>query len=86
MRRAAHLELALAPRAPGVPRQGWLYAEIRAAVHAGRLAPGARLPPSRDFARQLRGAIDVRGTGGVGFDVGALLGAGKDIIRGQMNE
>ncbi len=53
MRRAAHLELALVPRTPGVPRQGWLYAEIRAAVHAGRLAPGARLPPSRDFARQL---------------------------------
>jgi GntR family transcriptional regulator/MocR family aminotransferase len=53
MRRSADLQLALAPRAPGVPRQGWLYAEIRAAIHAGRLAPGARLPPSRDFARQL---------------------------------
>lgn len=53
MRRAEDRELALAPRAPGVSRQGWLYAEIRAAVHAGRLAPGARLPPSRDFARQL---------------------------------
>jgi GntR family transcriptional regulator/MocR family aminotransferase len=53
MRRAEDLELALAPRTPGVTRQGWLYAEIRAAVHAGRLAPGARLPPSRDFARQL---------------------------------
>lgn len=53
MRRAEDLELALAPRAPGVPRQGWLYAEIRAAVHAGRLASGARLPSSRDLARQL---------------------------------
>ena len=53
MRRAADLELALAPRAPGVTRQGWLYAEIRAAVHAGRLRCGTRLPPSRDFARQL---------------------------------
>lgn len=53
MRRAADIELALGPRPSGVPRQGWLYAEIRAAIHAGRLAPGARLPPSRDFARQL---------------------------------
>ena len=53
MRRAEDLELALAPRATGAPRQSWLYAEIRAAVHAGRLAPGARLPPSRDLARQL---------------------------------
>lgn len=53
MRRAADLAFALAPRPPGVPRQGWLYAEIRAAINAGRLAPGARLPPSRDFARQL---------------------------------
>jgi len=53
MRRAADLELALSPRPPGITRQGWLYAEIRAAIHAGRLAPGARLPPSRDFARQL---------------------------------
>lgn len=53
MRRSADLELALSPRAHGVTRQGWLYAELRAAIHAGRLAPGARLPPSRDFARQL---------------------------------
>lgn len=53
MRRAEDLEFALAPRIPGVSRQSWLYGEIRAAVHAGRLAPGARLPPSRDFARQL---------------------------------
>ncbi|MBP5991119.1 MAG: PLP-dependent aminotransferase family protein [Piscinibacter sp.] len=53
MRRAADIEFALGPRPAGVPRHGWLYAEIRAAVHAGRLAAGARLPPSRDFARQL---------------------------------
>ena len=53
MRRAADIELALGPRPPGVPRQGWLYAEIRDAIHAGRLAAGARLPPSRDFARRL---------------------------------
>lgn len=53
MRRAADIAFALGPRPAGVTRQGWLYAEIRDATHAGRLAPGARLPPSRDFARQL---------------------------------
>jgi GntR family transcriptional regulator / MocR family aminotransferase len=30
----------------------WLYAELRSAVLEGRLSPGARLPASRDFARQ----------------------------------
>jgi len=68
MRRSEDLELALAPRAPGVSRQGWLYAEIRAAVHAGRLAPGARLPPSRDFARQL------------GVSRGTVLGALAQLV------
>ena len=53
MRRAADIGFAVGPRPAGLSRQGWLYAEIRAAVHAGRLAPGTRLPPSRDFARQL---------------------------------
>lgn len=53
MRHAADIEFALGPRPMGVSRQGWLYAEIRAAVHSGRLVYGARLPPSRDFARQL---------------------------------
>lgn len=53
MRRAEDIELSLPLRPPGMSRQSWLYAEIRSAVRAGRLAPGARLPPSRDFARQL---------------------------------
>lgn len=52
MRRAKDMELALARRSPGVTRQSWLYGEIRAAILSGRIAPGARLPPSRDFARQ----------------------------------
>jgi GntR family transcriptional regulator/MocR family aminotransferase len=52
MRRAADIELTLEPRPPGMPRQAWLYAEIHAAIHRGRLAPGARLPPSRDLARR----------------------------------
>lgn len=30
----------------------WLYGELRSAILEGRLAPDARLPSSRDFARQ----------------------------------
>ena len=30
----------------------WLYEELRAAILSGRLAPGARLPATRDLARQ----------------------------------
>ena len=30
----------------------WLYGELRSAILEGRLAAGARLPSSRDFARQ----------------------------------
>ena len=52
MKRAAELELALAPRAEGVTLQRWLCGELRAAILAGRLAPGCRLPSTRDFARQ----------------------------------
>ncbi|KAH0442098.1 PLP-dependent aminotransferase family protein [Paraburkholderia fungorum] len=50
MRRAEQIELALAPRPDGMPLQRWLYDELRAAILAGRLAPGARLPSSRDLA------------------------------------
>ncbi|MFC5864413.1 PLP-dependent aminotransferase family protein [Acidicapsa dinghuensis] len=31
---------------------GWLYGELRSAILEGRLAPGTRLPASRDFASQ----------------------------------
>lgn len=50
MRRAGHIELALGPRPEGVPLQRWLYEALRAAILEGRLAPGARLPSSRDLA------------------------------------
>ncbi len=53
MRRAADVTLALAPMPAGAPRQRWLFEEIRSAIAAGRLAPGARLPTSRDLARTL---------------------------------
>lgn len=47
-----HLDLALAPRAPGQPLHRWLYAELRRAIVEGRLRPGARLPSSRNLAQQ----------------------------------
>jgi GntR family transcriptional regulator/MocR family aminotransferase len=52
MKRAQELEFALEPRPEGVTLQRWLYSELRSAILSGRLAPGQRLPSSRDFARQ----------------------------------
>lgn len=46
------LELTLGGRREDQTMTGWLYAELRSAVLEGRLGPGARLPASRDFARQ----------------------------------
>lgn len=46
------LELPLGPRPAGVPLHRWLYGELRRAVVEGRLKPGARLPSSRNLARQ----------------------------------
>lgn len=45
-------ELTLKSRARHQTLTNWLYAELRSAILDGRLAPGARLPASRDFARQ----------------------------------
>ncbi|WP_322102454.1 PLP-dependent aminotransferase family protein [Paraburkholderia sp. J41] len=59
MRRAGHIELALGPRPVGVPLQRWLYETLRAAILEGSLAPGARLPSSRDLAAR---AMLSRGT------------------------
>src|ERR1700722_13283908 len=36
----------------GMPLYRWLYEELRAAILAGRLHPGARLPATRDLAAQ----------------------------------
>jgi len=38
----------------GVPLYRWLYDELRAAILAGHLKPGTRLPASRDLARDYR--------------------------------
>jgi GntR family transcriptional regulator/MocR family aminotransferase len=45
-------ELTLGPRAPDQTLTAWLYAQLRRAILEGRLVPGTRLPPSREFAAQ----------------------------------
>jgi GntR family transcriptional regulator/MocR family aminotransferase len=51
-KRPTTLSLALPPRSPDAPVTQWLYGAIRAEILEGRLRPGARLPASRDLARQ----------------------------------
>jgi len=45
-------ELTLKTRSRHQTLTNWLYGELRSAILEGRLAPGARLPASRDFASQ----------------------------------
>lgn len=45
-------ELTLKSRPREQTLTSWLYGELRSAILDGRLAPGARLPASRDFASQ----------------------------------
>jgi GntR family transcriptional regulator/MocR family aminotransferase len=45
-------ELTLKSRSRHQTLTNWLYGELRSAILDGRLAPGARLPSSRDFASQ----------------------------------
>jgi GntR family transcriptional regulator/MocR family aminotransferase len=54
MRRARDIEVAFGPRRKGTSLQRWLYGEIRTAILAGRLRPGARLPSTRDLAARHR--------------------------------
>lgn len=51
-RRSATIGLTLPPRDPDSPAQQWLYRVIRAEILEGRLRPGARLPATRDLARE----------------------------------
>ena len=51
-RPSAQLELPLPARRAGVSLQDWLYRELRDAVLNRRLQSGARLPATRDLARQ----------------------------------
>ena len=52
MKRAAVFELVLPLRDSGKSANRWLYEALRAEILEGRLRPGARLPATRDLARQ----------------------------------
>jgi GntR family transcriptional regulator/MocR family aminotransferase len=52
MKRAAHFDLALPPRSSESSAYRWLYASLRVEILEGRLRSGARLPATRDLARQ----------------------------------
>jgi GntR family transcriptional regulator/MocR family aminotransferase len=64
-RQADTLPLLLPPREPGTTAGRWLYDTLRTAILNGRLGPGARLPATRDLARQYRLS---RGTVVTAFD------------------
>lgn len=51
-KRATTLPLTLPLRPPGAPAARWLADAIRAEILDGRLVPGARLPATRELARQ----------------------------------
>ncbi len=52
MKRAVSLELVLPERDVGQSVGHWLYEALRTEILEGRLHPGARLPATRDLARQ----------------------------------
>jgi GntR family transcriptional regulator/MocR family aminotransferase len=54
VKRATTFELALPAKDESAPAYRWLYASLRAAILQGRLHPAARLPATRDLARQYR--------------------------------
>jgi GntR family transcriptional regulator/MocR family aminotransferase len=51
-KKATTLPLPLPQPPPQAPRFRWFYDELRSAILAGRLQPGARLPATRDLARE----------------------------------
>lgn len=53
-KRTTTLELVLPPRPRGAPAMGWLADALRTVILEGRLRPGARLPATRELARQHR--------------------------------
>jgi GntR family transcriptional regulator / MocR family aminotransferase len=65
------VRFSLRPRTDGVTRYRWLYEEIRSAILDSRLAPGTRLPSTRQIAREYRLA---RGTVVAAFDQLAVEG------------
>ena len=51
-KRTTAFELMLPPRDSGMPAHRWLYTVLRTEILEGRLRSGARLPGTRDLARQ----------------------------------
>lgn len=84
-KKTTQLALMLPPREAGAPAICWLYSTVRAAILEGRLRPGARLPATRELARQHRLA---RGTVVMAFDqlkaegyLDATMGSGTYVAR-----
>ena len=48
------LPLSLSAPLAGTPLYRWFYDELRSAILEGRIAPGARLPATRDLAREYK--------------------------------
>lgn len=79
VKRATVFELVLPLRDSGMSANRWLYEALRAEILEGRLRPGARLPATRDLARQYglaRGTIvnafdQLKSEGYVGGNVGS---------------
>ena len=53
-KQATSLPLSLSAPTPGTPLYRWFYDELRSAILGGRIAPGARLPATRDLAQEYR--------------------------------
>ena len=51
-KRPSTLPLNLHEPRPGTPLYRWFYEELRAAILAGRLRPGGRLPATRELAAE----------------------------------
>ena len=53
-KQATSLPLSLAAPLVGTPLYRWFYDELRSAILEGRIVPGARLPATRDLAREYK--------------------------------
>jgi GntR family transcriptional regulator/MocR family aminotransferase len=53
-KQATFLPLNLSAHVPGITLYRWFYGELRAAILEGRISPGARLPATRDLAREYK--------------------------------
>ena len=64
---------------------GEIYRQLRRAILDGRLAPGGRLPPTRELARQSLYGVDTPPQPGLIFACGAIptsrIAEGLDRLR-----